>query len=185
MNLSKYFNSENINIPNFLSLLRILLIPLILYLFLFGSHAAINYVAIPLVVIAFLTDFFDGYLARKLNQITDLGKILDPVADKIAILAFALYLYFRSDFPLWLILIIVVRDLLIIIGATLIIEKKELVLPSNIFGKWTTGIIFSLFLVYLFNLDLLKIPLELLSALFILLSFISYLRNFISVYSSK
>ena len=185
MNFGKYFIIENITIPNILSVIRILLVPVILYCFMYGDQFMVNYIAIPLVLIAIFTDFLDGYLARKLNQVTELGKILDPVADKIAITAIALYLFFRHDFPFWLILLIIIRDLLIIIGATLIIERKELVLPSNSFGKWTTGSIFLLFVVYIFNLSAFKFPLEIISALLILVSFFSYLKNFLSIYSNK
>ena len=185
MNFGKYFNSENITIPNILSVVRILLVPVILYCFMYGNQFMINYIAIPLVFIAIFTDFLDGYLARKLNQVTELGKILDPVADKIAITAIALFLFFRHEFPLWLILLIIIRDILIIAGATLIMEKKQLVLPSNSFGKWSTGSIFLLFIIYIFDISVLKLPLEIISALLILVSFFSYLKNFFSVYSNE
>ena len=69
----------HINLPNFLSLLRILLIPLIFYLY--GTGA--NLICGAVFLLAILTDYYDGYFARKLNQSSHFGSILDPVADKI------------------------------------------------------------------------------------------------------
>lgn len=178
MKLTQYLSRENLTIPNMLSLLRIFLIPVILLLFYYGDSHTVNYLAIPLTILAMATDFFDGYLARKLNQETELGKMLDPIADKFAIALIAIFLYFRDGFPMWLILAILLRDALILLGATLIIEKKEFVIPSNIYGKLTTAIIFLLFVIYLFEIEPLKFPLEILSGIFVFISFISYFRNF-------
>ncbi len=87
------------------------------------------------------TDFFDGYLARKWNQISELGKILDPIADKVNIGGVVIALYFFQDFPLWLTLLIVLRDVAIMLGALLIIKTKQKVTPSNMPGKITVVVV--------------------------------------------
>ena len=92
------------------------------------------------------------------------------MADKIAAAAIFIYLYLFKDFPFWLILMILLRDLLLIIGALFLINKKDVVIPSNQIGKWTAGILFLLFLVYIFNLDNFKQPLEIISGLMIVVT---------------
>ena len=180
MKILDFLNKKNLTIPNALSLFRICLIPIILFLFIKDNYWSTP-VAIVLTVLAALTDILDGYLARKLNQVTELGKILDPLADKIAAAAIFIYLYLFKDFPFWLISMILLRDLLLIIGALFLINKKDVVIPSNQIGKWTAGILFLLFLVYIFNLDNFKQPLEIICGLMIVVSFTSYIISVIRI----
>jgi CDP-diacylglycerol--glycerol-3-phosphate 3-phosphatidyltransferase len=156
------------------------MIPVILYFFYEGSEESTT-IGFILFIAAMFTDFLDGYLARKWNQITELGKVLDPLADKLAIAAASIYLYLEKDFPLWLIIVIVVKDLLIMVGALLIIEKKDKVVPSNIYGKITTNLLGLLFIAYLLDFDYVKTPLEIMSLVFIILSIGSYGLNFIKI----
>ncbi len=96
------------------------------------------------------TDLLDGYLARKLDEVSELGKIIDPVADKIAIGAIAILMFFNGLIPLWFILIVVVRDVLILVFGLYLKNRKKIVLMSNYPGKiaaLTIGLalVFSLF----------------------------------------
>lgn len=75
------------NLPNKLTLLRLILIPFFITAFYFGFFAGHYFVALGIFVVASLTDFLDGYIARKYNMVTDLGKFLDPIADKVLVLA--------------------------------------------------------------------------------------------------
>lgn len=75
------------NLPNKLTLLRLILIPFFIAAFYLGFFAGHYFVALGIFVVASLTDFFDGYIARKYNMVTDLGKFLDPIADKVLVLA--------------------------------------------------------------------------------------------------
>ncbi len=114
--------AKEINIPNALSCMRILTIPVISLLILHSN--ARNYpILITVFFFSILLDFFDGFLARKLAQETELGKILDPIADKLMVLFIILALMIKSDFPLWLGIAIILRDFLILL-ASLIISKK-------------------------------------------------------------
>jgi CDP-diacylglycerol--glycerol-3-phosphate 3-phosphatidyltransferase len=125
-------------LSNALSLLRILLVlPISFSLMLdrTGSRKA----AMFLIIAAAATDFLDGYFARKMGEVTELGKILDPVADKIAVGAVALILAAQGRVPLWFLSAIVVRDLLILAGGWYLSRKKSLLLQSNRLGKWTAG----------------------------------------------
>ncbi len=92
-----------------------------------------------ILALAALTDKFDGVLARKFNQVTEWGRILDPVADKIGIAIVAIVLVRLGLIPLWFVLGLLVRDLLILAGGIYIKRSRGLVLQSNQLGKWTIG----------------------------------------------
>lgn len=101
------------NIPNFLSFVRIFSVPVFIWMVL--NH---HYLwALSLFVLAAITDALDGYLAKKWNQITEIGKFLDPLADKILLISSFVTLTVNGLIPLWITLIVVTRDLVIIIGA--------------------------------------------------------------------
>ncbi len=87
------------------------------------------------IIIAVATDFLDGYLARKFHQVTDIGKIIDPVADKIGIGAYAVFLAITGDIPLWFIIFVLLRDILIFSGGLYIHHNKKIVPQSNWPGK--------------------------------------------------
>jgi len=122
------------NIPNLLSVSRILLAIIIL---LFLSNPKI---ALVIFLIAALTDVLDGYLARKWNQETKLGQILDPIADKILVIMVLIALLRIYDLPYWY-LLITLRDVNNIIAIPIIQHiksKKILIIPPTILGKLTT-----------------------------------------------
>ncbi len=134
-------------LSNILSLLRIfLLIPLIL---LFENSR--YYFAIALSIIIILTDYFDGYFARKFDKVSDLGKILDPLADKIAIIIMVVYLGIVGKVPIWFICTIIIRDLIVFTGGIIIKKSRNIVVQSNLLGKLTTTVISLYFLVCIFD----------------------------------
>lgn len=103
-----------------------------------------------IIVLAALTDKFDGVLARRYNQITEWGKILDPLADKVAVGVVAVVLLILGNIPVWFVVVLLVRDVLIFAGGMYIKKKKGILLQSNEAGKWTVGIVaVALFLVVL------------------------------------
>lgn len=111
------------------------------------SGASINRIMIILMLIFFfasMTDFLDGYLARKNNQVTDLGKFLDPIADKMLINSMMLFLALNFvslgnnlKFPFFLVIVMIVRDL-VVDGLRFMVAKKNVVVAANIFGKLKT-----------------------------------------------
>lgn len=114
-------NAQIFNIPNTLAFIRLLLAP-VMFLFLVNQDASIfqdihpswlNYFAAFIFVVASATDFFDGYVARTFNQITTLGKILDPLADKMLTLAGFLGLMMLGSASPWAIFLILTRELFI------------------------------------------------------------------------
>jgi cardiolipin synthase (CMP-forming) len=86
-------------------------------------------------VLAAVTDFLDGYLARRLHQVTDFGKIIDPIADKCAAGGGSIMLVWLGLLPLWFVVVVIVRDLLILFGGIYIKSKKNIITQSNWPGK--------------------------------------------------
>ncbi len=165
-------------IPNILSLSRIFLLPLWLYFLSIGdlTHKILCLLVSAIII---LTDFLDGYLGRKLNQISDLGRILDPIADKIAALVGIIGLIIFRGFPIWIFIIIITRDILVLAGSQYVMWKKKIVLESNIFGKISTNFLAytAVFLIIEEFYYLTAISLAI-ALIFIALSSISYLITF-------
>ncbi len=128
---------KNLTFSNFLSFVRIIFVFPAVYFISTGQNDWL----IALTIVGMFTDWADGFFARKLNQISDLGKILDPLADKILIGGIVIALYYYQGFPLWLTLFIVIRDIFIIAGASLIYDKQKLITSSNWAGKISVSFI--------------------------------------------
>ena len=140
----KSFRKEYI--PNYLSVFRIFLIPLFIYLFLFcGGKGKLWGGAVFL--LAGLTDVIDGFLARKFNWITNVGKLLDPLADKLMQIAAIICLYIEDFIHTWLIFTIIVKELLMICGAALILKRGKIYVHSNWYGKLGTTVFYAVIVI--------------------------------------
>ncbi|RZU65509.1 CDP-diacylglycerol-phosphatidylglycerol phosphatidyltransferase [Microterricola gilva] len=126
-------------VPNILSFGRLLLVPVFLVLLMQGRDAA----ALTVLVISSLTDFLDGYIARRFNQMSRLGQLLDPAADRLYIFAAIIGLAFRELVPWWLVAVIVGRDLLLLVLGIVLANYGYGPLPVHLLGKVAT---FALFL---------------------------------------
>ncbi|WP_461247427.1 CDP-diacylglycerol--glycerol-3-phosphate 3-phosphatidyltransferase [Treponema sp. R6D11] len=136
------------NLPNKITFARILLIPVFIVAFFYGRY----WEALVLFAILSGTDWLDGYLARKLNQITTLGKYLDPLADKLLIIsALILLLPIERIFFSICLMIIFIRDFLVDGFCTIAIDKK-VIIPANIWGKVKTCTQIASILLFLFGL---------------------------------
>ncbi|MCP5064306.1 MAG: hypothetical protein GY936_17845, partial [Ignavibacteriae bacterium] len=111
-------------ISNYVSFSRVLLgIPIYIYVSQINEIENARNILIGLYIAAYITDILDGFLARKLNQISELGKIIDPLADKILVIMIVSYLYIFNIIPPIYFWIIVLRDLIIFAGG-IIVSKK-------------------------------------------------------------
>lgn len=127
MSLSQELRS----IPNLLSLLRLLLVPVFLWLLL------ADYLVWALVVLAAAgaSDWLDGVIARKFNQITELGKVLDPAADRLYIFATLIGLTINGNIPLWFAVVIIARDVMLLLVYPLLATHGYGPLPVHFLGK--------------------------------------------------
>jgi cardiolipin synthase (CMP-forming) len=125
------FRDEMFTIPNLLSFLRLALVPVFLWLVLTGQNAA----ALVTLVIASGTDYLDGWLARKLNQQTRLGQLLDPAADRLYILATLVGLAVTQAIPVWLPVVVIARDVMLAFTYPVLTKRGYGPLPVHYLGK--------------------------------------------------
>ena len=122
---------------NFISLFRLLLaIPLWFLLDNFNDPN-FRYIAFAVCIVASFSDILDGYLARKYNEITEFGKIIDPLADKVAVGVIIIKLFLIGEIPAYYFYMIILRDIIIFSGGIFVAKKIGRVLPSNVLGKIT------------------------------------------------
>lgn len=138
--------NKNLTIPNALSVLRILLIPVFVYFYAAAdSETHIYYLyAVLALAISGLTDLFDGYIARRLDQVTNLGKILDPLADKLTQLTVVISVAIKlRSMPLAAALMIfVVKELLMLLGGLFLLRRHITIQGSKWYGKVATAVFY-------------------------------------------
>ena len=122
-------------LPNLLSLSRIFLLPFVWLMIHLQTRGTLIVAAI-LIALIFLTDALDGFLARRFNQQSELGLILDPVCDKIVTVVLLTMFVIYIEFPLWVLIVVLIRDILILFGSWLFAVRKGALFRSGIFGKW-------------------------------------------------
>jgi len=136
---SEIITKDLMTVPNALSFIRIILITPFVAFFLMGRFINGNYIpAVIVLVISGLTDMFDGMIARKFHQESEFGKILDPLGDKLTLIAVGICLVLIEPYLLPLMIILVIKDTLMIIGGTIIIKKGIVPPKSAWYGKLST-----------------------------------------------
>lgn len=166
------------HVPNLLTMLRFVLIP-----FIFLEIMKENYIsAFIILTISGITDVLDGLIARRFNFITDFGKLIDPLSDKATQVCVLLALALKSIVPLWILLIVFLKEVIMIAGASFL-YGKELVVSSKWYGKLATVIFYiaivSSLVVRYFNLSFqFDIYLYYLALFFTLFSLVMYFNAF-------
>ncbi|MFE5671400.1 CDP-alcohol phosphatidyltransferase family protein [Agromyces sp. NPDC056523] len=126
-------------VPNVLSMLRLLLVPVFLVLVVAGEYVP----ALVVLVAASLTDLLDGFLARRFDQVTRLGQLLDPAADRLYIFAALIGLAANELVPWWIVIVIVARDALIVVLGVVLANHGYGPLPVHQLGKAATFALFT------------------------------------------
>lgn len=132
------------NLANKLTIFRIILVPIMVIIPFSGITGSVNYVPIEWIIIdiifiiASITDKLDGYIARKNNQITTFGKFLDPIADKILVLAAMVMLVEEGRLPAWIPIIVLFREFIVSGYRLVAVEKGGKVIAASIWGKIKT-----------------------------------------------
>ncbi len=145
------------NLPNKLTVVRMVLVPFfVAALLLSKTNDSLKWVALALFVIASLTDFADGYIARKYNLITNFGKFMDPLADKILTISGMICLIELGRIPSWIVVIIVAREF-IISGFRLVAAENGVVIAANYWGKFKTTFQMIMIILMIMNIPQLQI----------------------------
>lgn len=140
------------NIPNILTLVRFGLIGVFIYIF-YNPYIQYNIRwAIFVFVLAGLTDILDGYIARKYNMVTKWGKLMDPLADKLMLITVLICLYTKNFVPGIVIFIVLIKELLMILGAAFLYKNRNVVVQSNFYGKAASAAFYVAIIALVFNL---------------------------------
>ena len=195
--MSMYFNTilemeSNMNLPNRLSMFRMFLIPVIILVMIFPYAQFeismpilyVDFVAIPLknllvlviFIIASITDFLDGYIARKFQLVTTFGKFIDPIADKLLVNSLLIMFAIDKIIPAVPVLIMVWRDTLVD-GIRMMASQKNIIMSAGVLGKFKTVLQIVTIIVYLVSnlpFELFGLPVNV---------FLLWFSTFISVFS--
>ncbi|OGO89319.1 MAG: hypothetical protein A2Y17_10785 [Clostridiales bacterium GWF2_38_85] len=135
-------------IPNILSIIRLLMVPLFVFVYFSGQDRAKSLVLAAVIYsLAGFTDIVDGYLARKYNWITTLGKILDPLADKLMQAAAAVCLVIDKLLPIWVCAVFFLKEIFMLIGGLIIFKKRRTMVVSNWYGKFATAVFYAVVMI--------------------------------------
>lgn len=150
------WKKEICTIPNLLSLFRLALIPVYIVIYIQASKPADYYIAASILAVSCITDLVDGKIARHFNMISNVGKILDPLADKATQLALIICLAVRYPILQALILLFVVKESFQVVAGLMILRQKKILSGARMTGKVSTTVLFiSLICLVLFpNLDM-------------------------------
>ena len=142
----KKMGNEFFNIPNMISIFRILLIPVIVYLYCFLHN---DFWTLMVIIFSTLTDIADGIIARKCNMITDFGKFIDPVADKLTQITVFICLVTRFNLMLLPLIILVVKEVGSLVLRGVLFKKTGIVEGAHWHGKLSTGVVILIIVLHL------------------------------------
>ncbi|RPI70684.1 MAG: hypothetical protein EHM47_11680 [Ignavibacteriales bacterium] len=175
-------------LSNLLSFFRLLLAIPLWFLFDDLADESTLYIILAIIFAAILTDFLDGYLARKYNEVSEAGKIIDPIADKTLVGIVVLKLFVLGEIPAHLFFMVIGRDILIFLGGLVLSTKIGKVLPSNMLGKITVTILSLLLILIILQVDKSIFIFQILyyiTLALIVVSFVAYLIRAIEFLNRK
>ena len=164
-------------LPNIFTVLRLFFLPFIIY-FLYRHTRTGDLYALLFMLLACITDFLDGHFARKLNKKSQVGRMLDPLIDKVSVGVTMLVLAHIKGMPYWYVAIVIARDLCLLILALLVISKKRFIVESNKLGKWTSTIFALVIITFTLNVPYAKHALMYLSVLLVPATLVGYLYKY-------
>ena len=164
------------NLPNKLTLFRVILIPFFVFFLLapyFEGYG--NYIAVAIFIVASITDFLDGKIARKYHLVTNFGKFMDPLADKLLVSSALICLVALNKIPAWIVIVIIAREF-IISGFRLVAADNGVVIAASYWGKFKTAFQMVTVIVLILN-----IPGEVFAVIGTVLIYISLVLTVISL----
>lgn len=173
----KDWKKEVFTIPNMLSLFRLVLIPLYITIYLNARSHADHYLAAAILAVSCLTDMIDGQIARRLNMISTVGKILDPLADKVT--QFTLVVCLSVKYPIlwWLVILIFIKEIFQLVAGILRLRNGKMLKGALITGKICTTVLFVSLILLVMMPDIPYIVVEwlaLIDGIFLMIAFVDY-----------
>lgn len=163
------------NLPNKLTILRVILIPFFVVFLLAPVASYSNYIAVAIFIVASLTDLADGKIARKYNLVTNFGKFMDPLADKLLVCAALICLVATGQLAAWMVIVIISREF-IISGFRLVAADNGVVIAASYWGKWKTT--FQMLMIIVLILDF---PGEIFRILGLILTWVALILTIVSL----
>ena len=161
------------NLPNKLTTLRFILVPFFVYFLMYFMQPMGGYIALLIFIVACLTDFLDGRIARKYNLITNFGKLMDPLADKTLVCCALICLTAMGRLAAWITIIVVVREFFIS-GFRQLAADKGIVMAASWWGKFKTTFQMIMICFLIVDIDALKIITNILIVISVALTLISW-----------
>ena len=139
------------NLPNKITMIRVILIPFFVFFMLTDFVPYSNVIAVAIFIVASLTDLLDGKIARKYHLVTNFGKFMDPLADKLLVCSALICMIELRELPAWMVIIIISREF-IISGFRLVASDNGVVIAASYWGKFKTN--FQMFMIIMLIIDL-------------------------------
>jgi len=183
--LSKFSKRDLWQIPNILCYIRFMLIPVFVVLYMKAEYPKEYLRAASVVLISGITDFLDGFIARKFDMITELGKLIDPLADKLTQASLIFVLVVKIKWMFLLLIIFVLLQLFLLVASLVMLKKDVRLNGAKWFGKVSTTVFYAVMLVLVsypaLNENITNM-LMLICGAFLLLSLILYIREYVLLY---
>lgn len=185
--LSKFNKKDLLTIPNILCYVRLGLIPIFITMYIRAEEPSEYLQAALIVVISGLTDFLDGFIARNMNMVTELGKLIDPLADKLTQAALIFVLVLKIRWMFLLLILFVVMQLFMLVAGLAMLKKGKKLDGAKWFGKISTTVFYATMIVLVaiptqkLNIRVTNI-LMLTCGIFLFLSFVLYVREYVYMY---
>ena len=185
--LTKFSKKDLWSIPNILCYIRFLLIPIFVITYIRADHPRQYIQAAAVVFLSGLTDFLDGFIARRFDMVTELGKIIDPLADKLTQASLIFVLIVKSKWMFLLLILFVLMQLFLLIAGLVMLKKGTKLNGAKWFGKVSTTVFYATMLVLVavpaLNAGIVNV-LMLVCGAFFLMSFVLYINEYIIMYHS-
>ncbi len=185
--VAKFSKKDLWGIPNILCYIRFLLIPVFVTLYIKANSPREYLIAAAVVLVSGMTDFLDGFIARTFDMVTELGKIIDPLADKLTQASLIFVLVVKIRWMFLLLILFVVMQLFLLVAGLVMLKKGTKLNGAKWFGKVSTTVFYAVMLVLIaaptLNINVTNI-LMLVCGAFLLLSFLLYIKEYVDMYQN-
>lgn len=173
------------SIPNILSTLRILMVGAFVAAF-FSDHPNNFIIALSIFILAGLTDVLDGYLARRFSWTSNLGKLLDPLADKLMQCVVLISLAVKDLIPVWLPVVYISKEILMLLGALFVFRRRSVIVVSNWWGKMAVCVFYAaVFIILVFHDSLHKWAINTISVVTLAVAIMAIVNYYIEYVKAK